>query len=40
MTVRLAFRDATRTLRHEEVDGPVAAIVADLQKAVGATLRA
>lgn len=40
MTVRLAFRDASRTLRHEEVDGPVAAIVADLQAAVGATLRA
>lgn len=40
MTVRLAFRDASRTLRHEEVDGPVAAIVSDLQKAVGATLRA
>lgn len=40
MTVRLAFRDATRTLRHEEVDGPMGAIVADLQKSVGATLRA
>jgi phenylalanyl-tRNA synthetase beta chain len=39
MTVRLAFRDATRTLRHEEVDGPMSAIVGDLQKAVGATLR-
>jgi phenylalanyl-tRNA synthetase beta chain len=40
MTVRLAFRDPSRTLRHEEVDGPVAAIVADLKHAVGASLRA
>lgn len=40
MTVRLAFRDAARTLRHEEVDGPMSSIVNDLKASVGASLRA
>ncbi len=40
LTLRLAFRDPSRTLRHEEVDPQVAAAVAALKGAVGAELRA
>lgn len=40
LTLRLAFRDPSRTLRHEEVDPQVAAAVSALGIAVGATLRA
>lgn len=39
MTLRLAFRDPSRTLRHEEVDPQVAAAVAALKRGVGAELR-
>lgn len=39
VTLRLLFRDPERTLRREEVDGQVAAVVEKL-KAVGAELRA
>lgn len=40
MTVRMHFRDPARTLRHEEVDGQVAHVVATLKSSVGAELRA
>jgi phenylalanyl-tRNA synthetase beta chain len=40
LTLRLAFRDGSRTLRHEEVDPQVAAVVSALKSAVGAELRA
>lgn len=40
VTLRLRFRDPARTLRNEEVDGPVAEVVAALKTAVGAELRA
>jgi phenylalanyl-tRNA synthetase beta chain len=40
VTLRLGFRDPSRTLRHEEVDAPVAGVVEALKSAVGAELRA
>jgi phenylalanyl-tRNA synthetase beta chain len=40
VTLRLSFREPGRTLRHEEVDAPVAGVVEVLKKAVGAELRA
>jgi phenylalanyl-tRNA synthetase beta chain len=40
VTLRLAFRDPARTLRHEEVDGQVAGVVEILKRQVGAELRA
>jgi phenylalanyl-tRNA synthetase beta chain len=40
MTIRLAFRDPARTLKHEEVDGPVNALVERIKGEVGAELRA
>jgi phenylalanyl-tRNA synthetase beta chain len=40
VTLRLAFRDPTRTLRHEEVDTQVAGVVDLLKQKVGAELRA
>jgi phenylalanyl-tRNA synthetase beta chain len=39
ITLRLAFRDPARTLRHDEIDGPVAAIAAALKAAVAAEVR-
>jgi len=39
VTVRLRFRDAARTLTHEEVDAPVDALMQTLQETLGATLR-
>jgi phenylalanyl-tRNA synthetase beta chain len=39
VTVRLTFRDANRTLRHEEVDPQIAAVVAAMGERVGAVLR-
>jgi phenylalanyl-tRNA synthetase beta chain len=39
VTVRLSYRDPARTLRHEEIDGPVAALIEALRVRVGATLR-
>ena len=39
VTVRLRFRDAARTLTHEEVDAPVNALMQTLQETLGATLR-
>lgn len=39
VTMRLRFRDDARTLRHEEVDPQVAAVVESLGRAVGASLR-
>jgi phenylalanyl-tRNA synthetase beta chain len=40
VTLRLTFRDPSRTLRHEEVDAPVAGVIEALRHAVGAELRA
>ncbi|HYE60977.1 MAG TPA: phenylalanine--tRNA ligase subunit beta [Phycisphaerales bacterium] len=40
VTLRLSFREPGRTLRHEEVDAPVAGVVEALKSAVGAELRA
>lgn len=40
MTVRLRFRDPARTLRHEEVDGPVEALLGELKGRLGAEVRA
>ncbi len=40
VTVRLEFRDPTRTLRHEEVDPQVAALVSLAAERLGASLRA
>lgn len=40
LTVRLRFRDDTRTLRHEEVDPEVETIVKAAQSTIGAELRA
>jgi len=40
VTLRLSFREPGRTLRHEEVDAPVAGVVETLKAAVGAELRA
>ncbi len=39
VTLRLGFRDASRTLRHEEVDPQIAAAVAALKGTLGAELR-
>jgi phenylalanyl-tRNA synthetase beta chain len=39
VTLRLVFRDAERTLRHEEIDAPAAAVVSHLKAAVGAEVR-
>lgn len=40
VTVRLAYRDEQRTLRHEEIDAPVAAMVESLKGSIGASVRA
>lgn len=40
VTLRLAFRDEARTLRHEEVDAEVHRVVEAAQRDLGATLRA
>jgi phenylalanyl-tRNA synthetase beta chain len=40
LTLRLAFRDPGRTLRHEEVDAPTASVVAALTSKFGGSLRA
>ena len=40
VTVRLAYRDPERTLRHEEIDGPVNELIEAMKQQVGATLRA
>ncbi len=39
VTLRLVFRDGERTLRHEEIDAPAAAVVSHLKAAVGAEVR-
>ena len=39
VSLRMTFRDPERTLRHEQVDPQVAAVVAQLEAAVGAELR-
>ncbi|MCC6909342.1 MAG: phenylalanine--tRNA ligase subunit beta [Phycisphaerales bacterium] len=39
VTVRLTFRDPLRTLRHDEVDPQIAAVVAEMGRQVGAVLR-
>jgi len=39
VTLRLTFRDAERTMRNEEIDGPVQTIVDRMGGALGATLR-
>jgi len=39
VTMRLRFRDPSRTLRHEEVDPQMAAIVGSLEKEIGAGVR-
>ncbi len=39
VTVRLTFRDPSRTLRHEEVDPQIASVVAAMADRVGAVLR-
>lgn len=39
LTLRLRFRDPTRTLRHEEVDPQVAQLVEVFKRDLGATLR-
>jgi len=39
VTLRLTFRDATKTLTHEEVDGPAAEVVARLKSLIGAEVR-
>ncbi|MEM6459434.1 MAG: phenylalanine--tRNA ligase subunit beta [Planctomycetota bacterium] len=40
VSLRLRFRDAARTLRHDEVDPQVGAVIAALQERLGAELRA
>lgn len=40
VTVRLSFRDPTRTMKHEEVDAPVAGLMDFLKSDVGAEIRA
>lgn len=40
VTLRLSYRDPERTLRHEEVDAPVEALVEALKRELGAELRA
>lgn len=39
VTVRLAFREAARTLTNEEIDGPFAAVVERVRQELGAELR-
>jgi phenylalanyl-tRNA synthetase beta subunit len=39
VTLRLVFRDPDRTLRHDEVDPEVEAVVAEARKRFRATLR-
>ncbi len=39
VSFRMVFRDPEKTLRHEEVDPQVEAVVASLRKAVNAELR-
>jgi len=39
VTMRLRFRDPARTLRHEEIEGPVAQIVEALRRDLGGELR-
>ncbi|MFB3431949.1 MAG: phenylalanine--tRNA ligase subunit beta [Phycisphaerales bacterium] len=39
VTMRLRFRDPSRTLRHEEVDPQMATIVGNLEKQIGAGVR-
>lgn len=39
VTMRLRFRDPSRTLRHEEVDPQMATIVGNLEKKIGAGVR-
>ena len=39
VTLRLTFRDAARTLTHDEVDGPAAEVVGRLKALVGAEVR-
>lgn len=39
VTLRLRFRDAERTLRHEEIDAPVEAIVGKVKAELGAEVR-
>ena len=39
VTVRLIFRDPSRTLRHEEVDPQIASVVAAMSERIGAVLR-
>lgn len=40
VTVRLTYRDASRTLRHDEIDAPVASLVESLKRDLGAEVRA
>jgi phenylalanyl-tRNA synthetase beta chain len=40
LTLRLSFRDDSRTLRHEEVDAPTADVISTLKSQLGAELRA
>jgi phenylalanyl-tRNA synthetase beta chain len=40
LTLRLSFRDESRTLRHEEVDAPTADVISTLKSRLGAELRA
>ncbi|MDX9911694.1 MAG: phenylalanine--tRNA ligase subunit beta [Phycisphaerales bacterium] len=40
VTLRLSFRDPSRTLRHEEVDPQVGSIMGRMERELGATLRA
>ncbi|MDX2130763.1 MAG: phenylalanine--tRNA ligase subunit beta [Planctomycetota bacterium] len=40
VTIRLSYRDATRTLRHEEIDGPAGTLQEALKAALGAEVRA
>jgi phenylalanyl-tRNA synthetase beta chain len=40
VTLTLTYRSPAETLRHEQVDGMVAAVLAELGKTLGATLRA
>jgi phenylalanyl-tRNA synthetase beta subunit len=39
VTLRLTFRDHSRTLRHEEVDIPAQAVIDHLKKVAGAEVR-
>jgi phenylalanyl-tRNA synthetase beta chain len=39
VTVRLAYREPSRTLRHEEIDGPVQQLIESMKSGLGATLR-